>query len=287
MRRLPIKFRMPPSARTWAKGSQWRELLMTIVATTISIILTFGTAAFLEHRQRIHDRKMSALMVISNIEKFTNELDRQVHSFAHQDSVATWILSLPIDSLDRIPAQEMMGPINEVFGFDLLAHDKTVENIFGNSIETWKNYGYFMFLDKVGECFSEMNTDEEYCNNWIKDFEQAINEVIEHPEDHPGERTHTKLLSDDVIRQKLENIHARQYWLEYARDHLRYMNKLNMQYIGITEKEVKEFAKNLEAKEDTNEPVVSDYRKNPLTYDSLTTIKSLDDHIRSIMRGEK
>ena len=76
-------------------------------------------------------------------------------------------------------------------------------------------------------------------------------------------------------------------WLEYARDHLRYMNKLNMQYIGITEKEVKEFAKNLEAKEDTNEPVVSDYRKNPLTYDSLTTIKSLDDHIRSIMRGEK
>ena len=278
---------MPKSARTWAKGSQWRELVMTIIATTISIILTFGTAAWLEHLQRVHDRKVSALMVICNIDKFADDLNRQVQAFAHQDSVATWILSLPIDSLDRIPAQEMMGPINEVFGFDMLAHDKTVESIFGNSIETWKNYGYFKFLDSVGQCFSEMNTDEEYCNNWVKEFEQAINDVIEHPEDHPGERTHTKLLSDDGIRQKLQNIHARRSWLEYARDHLLYMNKLNRRYIGLSEKEVKKFAEKLQVEyvPEIKEPVVSDYRRDLLSPDSLTTVKELDGHIRSIMRG--
>lgn len=288
MKRMNVRLRMPKTLRKWADGSLWRELLLTIIATTISIVLTFGTVAWLEHRQRINDRKMSALMVISNIDKFTNELNRQAVLMSHRDSIATWILSLPIDSLDMIPIEEMTGPINEVLRFDILAHDKTAESIFSNSIETWKNMGNFQFLDKVGECFSEMNTDEEYCNNWVKDFEQAVSEVIEHPENHPGEHTHTKLLSNEVIRQKLENIHPRQYWLEYARDHLRYMNELNMKYIGITKADVEAFTNsNTKVVTNDNEPTVSDYRKPMLSPDSLYTVKAEADRIRAILMNAK
>ena len=51
MRTPKIRVRMPRSARTWAYGSTWKELLLTIIGTTISIILTFGTAACLAYRK--------------------------------------------------------------------------------------------------------------------------------------------------------------------------------------------------------------------------------------------
>ena len=77
-----VRFRMPRTARLWAQGSTWRELILTIVATTISIILTFGTAYWLERQQRIEDRMMSAKMVMSNIESFSRELDNLSHEMA-------------------------------------------------------------------------------------------------------------------------------------------------------------------------------------------------------------
>ena len=86
MKRLPIKFRMPKSARTWAKGSTMREMALAIIATTISIILTFGTAALLERCQRVEDRKLSAMMVMSNIEQFSRQLDRLAQDMAYRDS---------------------------------------------------------------------------------------------------------------------------------------------------------------------------------------------------------
>ena len=43
---------------------------MTFLGTTISIVLTFGTAAWLDHRQQIKNRRQTAMMVLSNIEDF-------------------------------------------------------------------------------------------------------------------------------------------------------------------------------------------------------------------------
>lgn len=225
MKRLPIKFRMPKSARLWAKGSTWRELLLTIVATSISIVLTFGTAGLLERCQRDKDRKMSALMVMSNIEQFSREVDDKARDMAHLDSIATWLLSLPKDSLDAIPASEMVDLINQVVTIDFLSHDKTAENIFSNTIETWKNMGNFQFIDNVGACFSKINNDEKYWNEWVIDYEKAVSNVVEHPEDHPGTHTATKLLNNEVFRQKLEYFHVRQSWLEYISDYYRYQNQ--------------------------------------------------------------
>ena len=43
---------------------------MTTLGTTISIVLTFGTSAWLDHRQQIKNRRQTAMMVLSNIEDF-------------------------------------------------------------------------------------------------------------------------------------------------------------------------------------------------------------------------
>ena len=275
---------MPKSARTWAKGSTMKEMALTIIATTISIVLTFGTAALLERCQRNEDRKLSAMMVISNIEQFSRLLDGLAKDMAYRDSVATWLLSLPVDKLDDIPPQEMTNPINTVVALELMSHDRSTEGIFSNSSDTWKNLGNFQFIDNVGSCFSEMNDIEKHWNDWVNENVATVNDILTHMQ--PGEHTLTKLLSNNTFRQLLENFHARQNWLQYVSSHCRYLNQKNMKLIGISEKEVMDFTDKRERHNDDQEPSVADFRTDQINPDSLTTLAPMIQHIDSILHGK-
>ena len=268
--------------RSWVRESQF-------VATTHSIILTFGTTALVNHCQRLKDRQLSAMMVMGNIETFSRKVEDMANSMARRDSIATWMLSLPQDSLDLIPPSEMVDLINEVIaGIDFLTHDKTAESIFSSNIETWKNMQKFQFIDNVGSCFSEMNADENYWREWVKSFEEAVNEVLEHPEEHSGERTCTKLLRNDVFRQKIESFHVRQYWLEYLAAKYRYLNQKSAKMMDIKYEKVEAFADERLNEVNINEvePLQSQFRKKPLKADSLNTLRPIKLRIDSIMQGK-
>ena len=268
--------------RSWVRESQF-------LATTLSIILTFGSTALVNHCQRLKDRKLSAMMVMGNIETFSRKVEEMANSMARRDSIATWMLSLPQDSLDLIPPSEMVDLINEVIaGIDFLTHDKTAESIFSSNIETWKNMQKFQFIDNVGSCFSEMNADENYWREWVKGFEEAVNDVLEHPEEHSGVRTCTKLLRNDVFRQKIESFHVRQYWLEYLAAKYRYLNQKSAKMMDIKYEEVEAFADERLNEVNINEvePVQSQFRKNTLKADSLNTLRPIKLHIDSIIQGK-
>lgn len=268
--------------RSWVRESQF-------LATTLSIILTFGTTEMVNHCQRLNDRRLSAMMVMGNIETFSRKVEEMANSMARRDSIATWMLSLPQDSLDLIPPSEMVDLINEVIaGIDFLTHDKTAESIFSSNIETWKNMQKFQFIDNVGSCFSEMNADENYWREWVKGFEEAVNDVLEHPEEHSGERTCTKLLRNDVFRQKIESFHVRQYWLEYLAAKYRYLNQKSAKMMDIKYEEVETFADERLNEVNINEvePLQSHFRKKPLKADSLNTLRPIKLHIDSIIHGK-
>ncbi len=287
MRTPRIKIRMPQSARTWAKGSTWRELMLTVIGTTISIVLTFGTAGLLDRCQRADDRKMSAMMVMSNIEQFSRNADDMSRDIARCDSIGTWMLSLPQDSLDNIPPEEVKDLINEVLALvKYMTHDKTAENIFSNNIETWKNMGNFQFIDNVGLCFSKMNAEENNWNEWVNEYEATISRAIS--EMQPGEHTLTKLLNDNVFRQKVESFHVRKAWLDYLASYIRYLNSKNMVLIGIDEGKIMAFTdvRSQDISIDKQEPKQVDFRTDQLNPDSLTTLRPLTQHIDSILHNK-
>lgn len=278
---------MPRSARNWAYGSTWRELLLTIVGTTISIVLTFGTAGLLDRCQRIEDRKMSAMMVMSNIEKFSRTAEEMSQKIARCDSIGAWMLSLPKDSLDLIPPEEVQNLLLEVMTLvDPLTHDKTAENIFSNSIETWKNMGNFQFIDNVGKCFSEMNANEANWNQWVNEYEATISDVVSQMK--PGEHSFTKLLNDNSFRQKLVDFHVRKAWLEYVAANIRYLNSMNSQLIGIDEDEVMAFTdeRSRDILISKEKPKQADFRTDTISFDSLTTLRPVIQHFDSIMQGK-
>lgn len=276
------KFRIPSKLRAWIRESQF-------LATTLSIILTFGTTSLVEHCQRMKDRELSAMMVMGNIETFSRKVDDMAQSMARRDSIATWMLSLPQDSLDFIPASEMVDLINEVVaGIEFLTHDKTAESIFSSNIETWKNMQKFQFIDNVGSCFSEMNADENYWKEWVEGFEAAVNDVLEHPDDHSGERTVTKLLRNVVFRQKIESFHVRQSWLKYISAKYRYLNQRSARMMDIDYQEVEDFADERLKEVEINgtEPMQSDFRTKPLDVNSLNTLRPTIQHIDSIIHNK-
>ena len=66
---MNIKFKMPEFGRDLKIQGWLKELLMTFLGTTISIVLTFGTAAYLEDRHTERARRMMAMTIINDIDQ--------------------------------------------------------------------------------------------------------------------------------------------------------------------------------------------------------------------------
>lgn len=53
------------------KGSFWKQIGMIVIGTTISLAFTLIAAQLTENHQRAKDCRLSAMMVMSNIEIFS------------------------------------------------------------------------------------------------------------------------------------------------------------------------------------------------------------------------
>ncbi len=65
---MNAKFRMP---KLWGENNfngTVKELLLTIIGTTISIVLTFGTSAWLEKKEQQQARRLLAMTIINDID---------------------------------------------------------------------------------------------------------------------------------------------------------------------------------------------------------------------------
>ena len=60
-----------------------------------------------QHHHRAKDRRLSAMMVMSNIEKFSRNLEEISGYMAHNDSTATWLLEKNTDELEMLPEEEL------------------------------------------------------------------------------------------------------------------------------------------------------------------------------------
>lgn len=286
MAKIPIT---PPKINLNAtKGSFWKQLGMIVLATTISLFFTIVAAQLLDRHHRAKDRRLSAMMVMSNIEKFSRNLEEISTYLGHADSAATWLLEKPVEELELLPEEELDNLVLQATNLLFLTYDKSAENIFSNNIETWKNMGNVEFIDRVGQCFSAMNMVEERWNNWVTEVEGTMRYIKDHPDEYEGHNLPMKSIRSEKVRHTLKGIHYWRSWLSYMAATMRYHNKHNMESIGITEQEVMEFTDNREQKtENTDEvPDFSNFYSAPIRPEALTSFKKLDEELER-MKTEK
>ena len=285
MAKIPIK---PPKVSVdSSKGSFWKQLGMIVLATTISLLFTIVAAQLLERHHRAKDRRLSAMMVMSNIEKFSRNLEEISGYMAHNDSAATWLLEKNVEELELLPEEELDNLVSQATNLLFLTYDKSAESIFSNNIETWKNMGNVEFIDRVGQCFSAMNMVEERWNNWVTEVEGTMREIKDHPENYEGSNLPMKSIRSEKVRHTLKGIHYWRSWLSYMAATMRYHNKHNMESIGITEQEVMEFTDTREQKtENTDEaPEFNNFYSAPIRPEKLTSFKKLDEELE-VLKGE-
>ena len=220
----------------------WKDFVVAILATTVSIVLTFGTSKLVERSNQKKERRLTALMVMSSIESFARNIDETVEIWDRLDSVAVWLLRLPIEEVERLGGEEpFINAVYEVFEAPAMRHDQTAETIFSSNIDTWKNMGNFQFVDNVGKCFSHINWIEETINQEAIEYTGHQARIFNNFSDYPGKNFTEKLLRDELARKQLQMPNAFKAWLAYGSAILRRMNRKNMTLIGIPEEEVLAF----------------------------------------------
>lgn len=274
-----------PNAQTVKDGGKfWNNLLRTVLGTTISILLTFGTNALIQHHRKVQDRKMTAMMVMSNIESFARTLETRSERMAPTDSIAAWLLCMSYEDLELLPEKELDNLIDKATNLATLNHDHTAENVFSNNIETWKNVNNVQFIDNVGACFSAINGVEEQFNEWVKGVPEALYDVNVNPDKYEGNTLPMKMMHSKRVRAALKAVHNRRCWLNYAASSLRYFNLQNMAAIDISVQEVMKYtdAREEEGDDVGTPPSANLFYTSAYTLDSLTTLTHLTNRIEEL-----
>ena len=276
---VKLKIVRPPRVNVnTKKGSFWKQIGMIVIGTTISLVFTLIAAQLTENHQRAKDRRLSAMMVMSNIERFARNLEEVANYMAPNDSAAAWLLSKDIEKLELMPEEDLENLLDISINMIYLTYDKSAESIFSNNMETWKNMGNVQFIDCVGECFSAMNKVEERWNNWVAEAEGIMRGIKDHPENYEGSTIAIKCLRSEKMRHTLKGIHYWRAWLYYMAATMRYHNQSNMEAIGIPEEEVMTYtnARKTSAENQNKAPVFDEFYKGPFDQDNLTTFGEYD-----------
>ena len=237
---------MPKFGRDLTIKGWLKEVLMTFLGTTISIVLTFGTATWLEQRHQIKNRRQTSMMVIANIEDFAQNMRKIDSILVEWDSTLTRISTLPRDSVLRLNDNEVNAFFSAIAGGVLLQRDKTAENIFTNDISTWRDVGNLRFIRNVGECYSYINDIEKNYRIQLdrkNELRQRFTEDYYHDEMTGGECVAAILDMKGTKYFIADFTESFVHYFENCIDNLHKYNRKNMQLIGVTHEEVMDFIK--------------------------------------------
>ena len=137
----------------WKLSDFWKQTLSCTLGTVIGIILTFGTSAWIEYRDKQETERTAALMVIHNLESFVQDLALMVKELQTIDEVNAKVLAAK-DHLDTVSEDTLSMFVTGILSHNFNTIDETAETIFSSNIETWKSIGNSEFIELAGNCFS-------------------------------------------------------------------------------------------------------------------------------------
>lgn len=144
-----IRIRMPKwqniKSASWAK-----ELLMTFIGATLSIILTFGTAYFVEKKQQRADGRQTAMMVIHDIENSAEQFRAYVKQEERAFNTSQYVLDNK-QHMDSVLVDSLLAFVTYVTASagQSYVFDDSSERTFLSSQEAWKNIDNAAFIDAV------------------------------------------------------------------------------------------------------------------------------------------
>lgn len=129
-------------------SSGTKQFLLTLLATTISIVLTFGTSAVIERRHKEAAKKEMVMMILYDFDK-TIEQVQKAESAIHQAKEAELEVARHPEYFDSLRFNIMPAVTVAAEEFS-----ETTENIFSSNIETFNTLGNVNFVHEVSSFYS-------------------------------------------------------------------------------------------------------------------------------------
>ena len=143
-----------------------KQFFLSLIATTISIILTFGTSAIIENRQKEKAKREMVLMIIYDFDK-TIEQVQHADSLLHQASKAQQEVALHPECFNS----QRPCFISAVSIITDNRFAETTEKIFSSNIETFNTLGNVNFVHEVSAFY---NSRRFYQENVLDEFEKEV-----------------------------------------------------------------------------------------------------------------
>lgn len=216
---MNVKLHTPKTLKTGSGMASAKQFLLSIIATSISIALTFGTAAVVDYNKKQAAKKEMVMMVVSDFDKtieFVEKVDtglRECRRLQHEIAIQPELF----DSLHYKFAPGLSW-MNEDYS-------ETVEKIFSTSIETFSTIGDVNFVNEVSGFYM----------NRAKYKENVINELKRQWIEKDPMQSHEALLGIDFPDYVLVNVAYRET-LKAVRDKC-------MQIVNVTEQDLIDFNK--------------------------------------------
>lgn len=245
---MNAKFKMPKFGRQLTGNSMLKELLLTTLATSISIILTFGTAAYIEHRQKVKNRRQTTMMVLSDIYVFEQQLEQYdtIYVSKWKDELLE-LQSLSHDSIMNLSDEELKRYWSALGTPVMLPRDKTAENIFTSDVSTWREVGNFRFIKLVSFIYT-------YMNDIVKNFDVQIERKTSNYQAFLENPDLIKMSHAEQLITYIEQKEVKHFLYDfckgfhpYYQSSIQYLDaylKQGMEMMNVSEEDLKEFMDN-------------------------------------------
>lgn len=164
---MNVKLHTPKTLKAGSGLTSVKQFLLSIVATSISIALTFGTAAVIDHHKKQQAKKEMVMMVINDFDKTIEILQKADTAFREASRVEQELAMHP-EKFDQL--------LNTFFPAVNLSQEsfpETIEKIFSTSIETFNTIGDVNFVNEVSSFYLNR---QRYKSTVLDRFREDIEE---------------------------------------------------------------------------------------------------------------
>ena len=153
-----ISFKPNKIQSSWGKG-----FFTSVLGTTVSILLTFGTSALIESKEKANTQRQTAMMVIHDIDMCVDQLEEMAKDEEERINAVQYILA-HLDEIASLPKDTIDLAIDMLIDYDGMptTFDNAKENIFKSSQDIWSNLDNMAFIDNMERFYSERKAVEAY-----------------------------------------------------------------------------------------------------------------------------
>ena len=154
---MNIKLHTPKSMKMGSGMGTLKQFLLSILATTVSIALTFGTSAIIDNNKKQREKHEIVMMVVY-------DMSNSLKQFERADSMLQESVKLQL-KIAEDTSQFQKLKFNFGGMLPMIDYTETTERIFSTSIETINTVGNVLFTENVAQFYlNRKNYTELICD---------------------------------------------------------------------------------------------------------------------------